>query len=237
MGSSNLSDIWPIENRRTTVGSELRSIIPTATNVDIATAYVTNSALDSILPALRKASYAGPVRIIAGIKDSFTEPSALRRLLTVSRERGEVFKIKLSRDPHFHWKAYYVVNGKTATAIIGSSNLTSDGLGTSGELNIAVSLSFASRTFRTLHKPFDKEWARAAVRDEAWVKLYESHRLRHPPCHVPLGPTAKLLGMKPSMRDPSRPDFRRGLLYCEGYFSRATDKVIEETTNWDDKEL
>jgi HKD family nuclease len=238
MGRRAGMEIWPVENTRSTVGSTLHDFIPHARAIDIATAFVTSRGLDEVLPALRKASYHAPVRIIAGVKECFTEPAALRRLLTHCRERGETFRVKVSRDPRFHWKAYYVARGNKALTIIGSSNLTADGLGAAGELNVALSLAAESEAYLALHRPFDKEWNRAMPLSGEWINQYEVHRQQYPPPHhTPIGPLRRLLGSKAqrSRRKRERHEVRFGILYCEGYFAKATSKIIEQTTHWDEK--
>ena len=59
----------------------LKRHIPAARAVDIAVAFVTQAGLADLLPTLKKASMNGPVRVLTGLYQCFTEPEALQSLL------------------------------------------------------------------------------------------------------------------------------------------------------------
>jgi HKD family nuclease len=124
------------DNLRDTLRFRLRR----ASNVSIAVAFVTRAGLDDIVQALRQVAANGSVRLLTGLYQKVTEPEALRTLLRIQEETRGRFSVRLSREPRFHRKLYLLYSRKNATAIIGSSNLTSEGLRSGGELNLIARL-------------------------------------------------------------------------------------------------
>jgi HKD family nuclease len=116
----------------------LRAKCKRATDVAIGVAFVTQSGLDDILQSLRQVAVIGRVHILTGLYQKVTESRALKTLLRVQEETRGQFSVRLSTEPQFHRKVY-MLRGRTNNAIIvGSSNLTRDGLRSGGELNLLV---------------------------------------------------------------------------------------------------
>jgi HKD family nuclease len=82
----------------------------------------------------------GGVRLLTGLYQKFTEPQALRTLLRIQEETCGQLSVRLSLEPQFHRKMYLLTSRTRSTAILGSSNLTRDGLRSGGELNVMVCL-------------------------------------------------------------------------------------------------
>jgi HKD family nuclease len=183
--------------------------------IDIAVAFVTAAGLDSLLGLLKQAASRGHVRILTGLYQKVTEPKALRTLLREQDQSDGRLSVRLSRDGHFHWKTYILVKSHTARVVIGSSNLTGEGLHETGELNVVLSLSTESKEFIELKRIYERHWERNSkpLTDEI-VTRYED--LRKEVAQVlkpPSVPIRRILGEKPksqvnrlnSARSPSGP--------------------------------
>lgn len=145
--------------------------------------------------------------------------------------------VKLSREPHFHWKSYYLINGTKAHVLVGSSNLTADGLSESGELNIVLSLATSSKPFRDLHKLFDEHWELQAeqVSDDC-ISSHEKQRAELGTGHRKSISISSILGRKHKPKPEVKARTPRYWRTClNGYLSEETVSLLNETTNWDRK--
>ena len=155
----------------------LAETIRTATAVDIGVAFVTVGGLDQVIRWLKKASGRGSVRILTGFYQCFTKPDALRKLLTLKSQFGASrFDVRVANGLHFHWKAYFLFTASKATIAIGSSNLTSDGLKSSGEMNLTLSLPRSAAQVGAIHGVFEAEWKRAKPLTATLISEYEKAR-------------------------------------------------------------
>ena len=214
----------------------LKENIKNFSGVDIAVAFITQAGLDELLLTLRKASKQGPVRLLTGLYQCFTEPKALRILLAQQSDTQGRLSVRLSPIPHFHWKAYFLLGRHQATAIVGSSNLTSEGLGRSGELNTVLHVRRKSTAFQVLHRPFEDEWAAAFPLRVEQINRYDKFRPKTThAAHSPI-PLSKILGLRSSPSGHSSyPSHERQYwrVSTSGYVCKETEAVIGDTTNWD----
>jgi len=119
----------------------------------------------------------GSVRILTGFYQCFTKPDALRKLLTLKSQFGASrFDVRVANGLHFHWKAYFLFTASKATIAIGSSNLTSDGLKSSGEMNLTLSLPRSAAQVGAIHGVFEAEWKRAKPLTATLISEYEKAR-------------------------------------------------------------
>lgn len=164
-------------NGPNTLVSFLRHGCSQASAIDIAVAFVSTAGLDSILHVLQKTAKAGRVRLLTGLYQGITEPKALRTLFQVQKQTKGRLSVQISCLKHFHWKSYYILTQNLATAIIGSSNLTDDGLRTIGELNVVLTLSRTSTSFKHVHNIFERNWATGSkVLSKDIIERYEKWR-------------------------------------------------------------
>lgn len=217
----------------------LKAKLSSASEVCIAVAFVTQAGLDEIIQPLRQVAAGGRVRLITGLYQRFTEPRALQTLLDIQEKTRDRFSVRLSREPHFHAKIYLISEKGQATAIIGSSNLTKDGLRSSGELNFMVSLPKNDRANGKLMAAFEKDWKHRAVPLTAsQIERYASRRktmIR--PRSLTERQLETILGaptIEPA-EDETESFFRYWRDCISGYVSKRTERLISETTNWDDK--
>jgi HKD family nuclease len=208
--------------------------------IDIAVAFVTQSGFTELLPSLKKAAMNGPVRILTGLYQCFTEPQALRLLLAEQNDTSGRLSVRLSINPHFHWKAYFLQRARTAKIVIGSSNMTADGLLRSGEMNAVISLRRPSSSFMVLHKPFEEEWRDARPLMKEQIERYAKARPKVVRRIQPSMPLQDILGARKVKGGQNRPadqiserQFWRDVI--TGFADDDTEEVIEDTTNWNKK--
>jgi HKD family nuclease len=218
----------------------LKAKLGKASQVRIAAAFVTQSGLDEIIQALRQVATQGKVRIITGLYQCVTEPRALKSLLSIQMETHGNFSVRLSREPQFHRKVFLLENRTQATAIVGSSNLTKEGLRSGGELNLMVSLLKSGPIHMRLKEAFEKDWKgqRSVPLTAEQVERYENTRL------APVGQKnytngqlKKILGAEPTHEKATVNDEPINFWQecITGTVKKRTERLITETTNWDDK--
>jgi HKD family nuclease len=219
----------------------LKAQLARASHVCIAVAFVTQSGLADILQPLRQVAATGSVRLLTGLYQQVTEPQALKTLLGVQRETRGRFSVRLSREPHFHRKLYLISNQARCIMILGSSNLTREGLRSGGELNLFVPLLKDSSPLKRVMQCFEDDWEedRSASLTSDQIEEYEKTR----PVQLKWesytkGKLAKILGVAPTHRQATSEDDQVTDHWRDcitGPVKPRTEQIISETTNWDDK--
>lgn len=224
-------------NAHNTLETYLQNVAQDATALDWSSAFITNAGLNSVLYLLTAAAKKGKVRVITGFYQAFTEPAALRTLLKAQAQSAGQLEVRISRDVHFHWKAYFVFGKKTVRAVVGSSNLTNDGLATSGEFNLSLTFPKDYPQLKPLHGLFVKHWDHNAVPlNEAIVDAYAKH-------HKKLGaiqlnrniPLQEILGKANRITSINPAATRYFRFSIAGVYSKSTEAHLAKTTNWDKK--
>ncbi len=240
MGRGRTIQIRAIENSGpNTLVAFLRNAGAGCTQIDIAVAFVTAAGLDSLLYLLKRAASKGSVRVLTGLYQGFTEPKALWTLVREQEQTGGRLSVRVSRDGHFHWKAYMLAKKDAAKVVIGSSNLTDDGLHQTGELNVVLTLGTASNEFAELRRVFDQHWqGKSEVLTGEIVAKYEGWRKEAGPVlksrSVPL---RKILAGTPK-RKKAEPQEVRYLRTCiDGHLEDETVDLLGQTTDWDKRGL
>jgi HKD family nuclease len=216
----------------------LKAKLAQATEVCIEVAFLTQAGLDEIIQPLRQVAAQGKVKLITGLYQHVTEPQALETLLTIQNETRGSFSVCLSTEPQFHRKVYLLESETEATAIIGSSNLTREGLQSGGELNAMLSLPKNAPSIRNLKNIFEQEWEHRSVPLEAnQIKRYAQAR-RESDKSKSFNRTEikKILGVKPTHHKATPTDSESAGFWRDcitGVVKKRTEQVISETTNWD----
>jgi HKD family nuclease len=218
----------------------LRAECKRATDVAVGVAFVTQSGLDDILQTLRQVAVGGRVRLLTGLYQKVSEPQALKTLLRVQEETRGQFSVRLSTEPQYHRKVY-ILRGKSNTAVIvGSSNLTREGLRSGGELNVVVRFPKGALAGKKLTGAFEDDWKHHAVPLAAeQIVEYEKVRPRPPAWEgYRKGQLEQILGAAPSHQQAADDD-THGDMWRDcvtGTVRRKTERVISETTDWDEKD-
>jgi HKD family nuclease len=218
----------------------LKANFARVSEVSIAVAFVTQSGLKEILQSLRQVAVKGHVRLLTGLYQKVTEPQALRTLLRVQDETRGRFAVHLSREPQFHWKLYLLKSRSDSTLIVGSSNLTQEGMRSGGELNVMTGLPTGSLSVRKITQAFENDWQHQAVELTAdQIIEYEKARPKSPRWeNFTGGQLAKILGATPSHQQANHDNEDKSYWRdcVDSYVKKRTMQVVSENTNWDDQD-
>jgi HKD family nuclease len=217
----------------------LKRVLKKADRADIAVAFISVAGLNELLPSLQQIAAHGSVRILTGLYQSITDPQALRILLRAEEQSRGSLSTRISKEPKFHRKIYLVRAGGQVRAVIGSSNLTKDGLSSGGELNVYISSYATSAPMRRLSSMFDADWEERAVPlnkgiIDRYVRLghfNQQKKLKHT---VSL---RKIIGTS-TVNPTTKIEKQEGPVsywrdYIQGYVSKQTEALIASATNWD----
>jgi len=223
------------DNVRDVLCTELKN----AREVCIAVAFVTSNGLDRVLQPLRNVAAHGKVHLLTGLYQHFTEPSALQALLAIQKQTRGRLSVRISREPAFHRKLYMVAKRSSGVIVVGSSNLTKEGLRSRGELNALLRLPVQSHGFNEARRIFKEDWKYAVDLNEGQIQRYGQKRLRK--SGRPALTSSELndiLGANPGHRiadEPQeRPSMRRVAL-GRPEASEKSKRIVSETTDWDDR--
>ncbi len=175
-----------VDNVACRTASVLIPAIETAHDVRVAVAYVTTDGLEQIAPALERALVAGAVvEFMVGNDPQATDPAALKRLdaMLCAAAHGALFCFA-PRDPGaiYHPKMYLMRDNQSATAVIGSSNLTRRGLLSNIEANVVIRDSVHAELISEVYSTYIrlKYHPDRFIPDEEYLDLFEKlcHRER-----------------------------------------------------------
>ncbi len=162
---------------RSTV-SVLASAFEGANDIRIAVAFVSSDGLSQVMPAIQKALAAGAyVEFLVGMDPRATDPGAIRDLYTLFREtsQGALFCFT-SRNVSvlYHPKMYLSRNGRTITAVIGSSNLTRRGLMANVEANVVITDDVDAEIVSEIYSTYGrlKYHPHRVIPDDEFIELF-----------------------------------------------------------------
>lgn len=112
-------------------------------NIVLCSAFLSDSAANSLIEIFNKLDNNKKLKvtIMIGVKNNFTPPSSIRKLLDYinTYEKSNIkFDLMLPFDNDFHIKTYVFTSDYESKAIVGSANLTDTGLKSKGELAIYI---------------------------------------------------------------------------------------------------
>jgi superfamily II DNA or RNA helicase/diadenosine tetraphosphate (Ap4A) HIT family hydrolase len=172
-----------------------------ADEIDIVAAFVQESGLEKIQPAILTALRRGArIRIIAGDYLDITQASALELLLDWEQATAaddeqlpgklEAAVVEVEQLPppvrSFHPKAWRFESQSFGIAFVGSSNLSRSALDTGVEWNLRVDRDRDSVAYRRVHDAFEALWTSARRLDARWIADY-ARRARRVPSPLPVG--------------------------------------------------
>ena len=148
------------------LNSELRQ----ADSFMFSVAFINQSGLEVLLQSLAEAEERGVKgRIITTDYLTFSEPQALKRLLSLS----SFIETKVITGEGFHTKGYGFISGEQATIIIGSSNITQTALKTNREWNVYITSMNNGQYTADFIAAFEELWEKAIPLSYGWIREYE----------------------------------------------------------------
>ena len=131
-------------------------------------AFITESGVTVLLDVLKELEEKKVKgKIIASQYLNFTNPKALRRLLSFSN-----VDLRIVTDGNHHAKGYIFQKGDVFSLIVGSSNLTQDALGFNKEWNLKVSSMSKGSIIHDTLKEFENTYQSATPVTDDWLKAY-----------------------------------------------------------------
>lgn len=204
-----------------------------ATEIDIAVAFIKTTGvrllmpdlLAALLPSAESSSPSRRVRVLTSDYLDVTDPEALRLLLLLQDQGGEV-RVYTTQGTSFHLKAYIFARVASTTliegtAFIGSSNISRQALQDGLEWNYRVAYP-GDPGFLEARQRFAELFAhpRTVALSDSWIESYELRRVQplraiapgsqeHEP---PPQPTSVQLEALDALADTRQAGFRRGLV-------------------------
>ena len=163
---------------------KLISAINSAKKIDMTVAFVRETGMRLLIPALREALERGSkIRILTCDYMQITDPGALRYLLLLkehaNEQQGAHVKIFESKHKSFHMKAYIFTQDEQdkSSAFIGSSNITKSALTTGLEWNLRVEQAENPARFKEICQQFETifQHKQSVELTHAWVEHYQKH--------------------------------------------------------------
>jgi HKD family nuclease len=219
------------------VRNVLCSELKKAREVCVGVAFVTSSGLDEIIQPLRDVAAHGKVHLLTGLYQHITETSALWSLLAVQNQTNRRFSVRVSKEPAFHRKLYMIAKKNGGMLLVGSSNLTREGLRSRGELSALLRFPAQSSDFDEARRIFAEDWKYAVDLNKNLIEKYGKKRAQKPgrPA-VTSSELSEILGKHrvADETDQVQPIWRRVALSSAGA-SEKSERIVSETTDWDDQ--
>ena len=162
---------------------KLKAAINSAVKIDMTVAFVRDTGMQLLMPALKEALERGAqVRILTCDYMQITDPGALRSLLLLKEpfnDQGSCAEVRVfeSKGISFHMKAYIFIqdNEANSSAFIGSSNITKAALTTGLEWNLRVDQSENVSRFEEICHQFEElfKHKQSIELEHSWVERYQ----------------------------------------------------------------
>jgi len=214
---------------------ELSKELGACRSARFATASLTRGGIRFIEDALRKGRNSLHIQLLVGLYNGHTEAAALRKLLRLQKHSGGQIEVRIARNRRFHWKLYLFESKGRATAFVGSSNLTNDGLGVKGELNLRLTGAGLGGALAHIAETFDREWKKDSFPlDVGIAERFAPASEQSKDVSSQVDPIIKALLRNPA-RNPARKEpFRetRVITSVEGFVGKTTIKAVKDKTDW-----
>lgn len=221
--------------------SELTNGMEWATNLDIASAFVTTAALERLELALIRAQKAGrnlTIRLLVGLYQRFTSAATIAKAVRMQQSYPEQFSIRIARNQRFHWKLYTFRRGHSRRLYVGSANLTEDGLRASGELCVKITAQDRDQVSKTLAAEFTRLWTHPKRSFAPSTKFLRDYRgLKRPPKTVrtPADAAVRRLLQAPKKVKPTTGGRIASpcLIFTDAEVTDQTRDSVVEETDWE----
>lgn len=216
---------------------ELEDQMLNANSFDIATAFITNEAIELINIFLNENKTIHRIgRLITGFYHSFNSQEVLIKLQELARSSNGRLLVNMSKNERFHWKYYNFKCYNEEVSFIGSSNFTGAGMTQKGELVLKISLNNKDKSEKeNLKDLFNKEFANSVDIAKVPLEDYEQSKSAKTNSN---GLPLSIRNILKSGREikPIRKEVTSILaVFLSGDFSAKTKKIIKEKkSNWDE---
>lgn len=123
-----------------TVENVFREFAKSARSLHAVVAFATKAGVDAVMPYIRQIAQHGHAAITVGLYQGVTEPAALRALAKARKEMSGRLTVSVGNTPNLHRKVYVFRLPKYTALLVGSSNLSTEGLQSDGECNVLLRL-------------------------------------------------------------------------------------------------
>ncbi|RME49830.1 MAG: hypothetical protein D6796_04260 [Caldilineae bacterium] len=171
-------DAIVIDNRLRTMADEVSRAIVSCPDARIAVAFLSQSGLDIIRPAIEEnINRGGQIEFLIGLDGRITEPEAVQTLYNLSCQFSNVSVYChpfLTEGAIYHPKLYLFQTNENVCLVVGSSNLTRNGLEKNLEVNVRI---FASTHDQVAIEAYDsyqelKFHPNRIIPDQEFLTLY-----------------------------------------------------------------
>ena len=217
-----------------TVESVFRELANSAKTLRAVVAFATKAGVDAVMPHIRRIAERGHASITVGLYQGVTEPAALRALAKARKEMNGRLTVSVATSPNLHRKVYVFTLAKQTALLVGSSNLSVEGLCSEGECNVLLRLPGSPNLRQYVPELADGNEAAIPLTPQL-ISDYEYSRKRPQP-GVSKGQLRRMLKSRsvrpklPSNEPKECSWLRRGLT---GYAKPQTEEVIARQTGWD----
>ena len=137
-----------------------------------AVAFITRSGVACIHQTLKEyVQKGGSGEILVSKYLNFSDPEAIRVLANFKN-----ITVRFINDINFHGKTYLFEYDQYAKVLIGSSNLTQDGLGKNTEINLTVALNKTSSLYKEIDLNFGYWVSKSELVNEDNLRIYAESR-------------------------------------------------------------
>lgn len=156
--------------------SELEAHVKTCKSFNMATAFITQEAIDVLrifLKSNRNSLRTG--RFITGLYQCFNSKEILLELARLSKSSKGRLQIKISKTKTFHWKFYSFQNNYSKVLYVGSANFTGSGMTQTGELQSKITVANRDKALNVrIDDLFNNEWENAVDISEIPLSNYKA---------------------------------------------------------------
>ncbi len=167
-----------VANLERTTLAALAPALENAIDIRVAVAFVSQDGLSKMMPHLEIALQAGAnIEFLVGMDPHATDPKAIKELYAMHCANPQLSLLCFAprnTNAIYHPKVYLARDNETATALIGSSNLTQGGLTKNFEANVILTASLDSEIISEIYSTY-AQWKyhrQRVIPDEEFIDLF-----------------------------------------------------------------
>jgi len=224
-------------NRKKTIGFELSKLIQTAETTSIAVAYLTKNGLQRIIDSLKSNQ---TVRILCGTHGYISDVEYLNEL---SSSYPNIKTKVFNQDRVFHTKIYITKQNDSYNVVMGSANLTSNGLDYNEEACLIIPGELNSEFIKSIIEYYDELWDYHSITTKEFLELNPNYSQNNKETKPPDTKTNLVFKRITNTKNvSSKPDIfikkigvqlkKRGIFTIPFSLNGKMDKIIPNTTEF-----